>query len=170
MSFSQSFEPLFKEDAEVLVLGSMPGVASLQAQEYYAHPRNLFWRFLADIFGESLPISYEEKKYVLIRNRVALWDVLQSCHRSGSLDSSIVASSERANDFPALLAKMPELRGIVFNGKKAEASFRKHVPLVDDYALRLFTVSSTSPANASQGYDVKLASWRHAFETLLTLR
>jgi len=170
MSFSQSFEPVFQPDARVLILGSMPGVASLDKQEYYAHPRNLFWSFLAEIFSEPLPQSYANKLDLLRRNRLALWDVLASCDRPGSLDSSIVVSSEQPNDFPSLLKQLPALRGIVFNGKKAEASFRKHVRLdASECGTRLQTIClpSTSPANAAQAKEMKLFEWRQVMESLL---
>ena len=93
----QSFPPLANCKAEVLLLGTMPGIQSLAMAQYYGHPRNLFWKLIATIFDEPFPTDYKQKKEMLVRNNIAVWDVLQACERQGSLDSAIV--EEVSNDF-----------------------------------------------------------------------
>lgn len=165
MYLSESFAPIYTADAQILILGSMPGLASLKAAEYYAHPRNLFWRILAEARDERVPSNYSAKLEFLARHRITLWDVLQFCERQGSLDSNIVAESERANDFAGFIQTLPKLKRIVFNGKKAEQSFRKHVLdtlLADQQAIELIGLPSTSPANASISYEEKFQRWEAA--------
>ena len=144
-------------DARILVLGSMPGIASLEAGQYYAHPQNLFWRFIATITGTDVLPSYEERLGTLKEQKIALWDVLQSCIREGSLDSAI--KDEIPNDLAAFLQKHPRIEIICFNGGKAEQSFRRHFRALEKQ-YKLVQLPSTSPANASIPYDKKLAMWR----------
>lgn len=165
MHFSESFAPICTTSAQILILGSMPGRASLRAAEYYAHPRNLFWRILADVHGELEPSCYSSKLDLLSKHNIALWDVLRFCEREGSLDSNIVGASEQANDFASFVQTLPKLKRIVFNGKKAEQSFRKHVVdtlLADQQAIELIGLPSTSPANASISYEEKFQRWEAA--------
>ncbi|MEM9186315.1 MAG: DNA-deoxyinosine glycosylase [Planctomycetota bacterium] len=164
---AESFPPILDASARVLVLGSMPGVASLEAGEYYAHPRNAFWPIMGELFGARPELSYATRRQKLIAARVAVWDVLRRCVRPGSLDAAIEPRSEVANDFRTLLARAPRIGRVLFNGQKAEAAFRKHaLPTLDEPArdrLPLIRLPSTSPTHAGMSLDEKLAAWREAF-------
>jgi TDG/mug DNA glycosylase family protein len=149
----------------LLILGSMPGKVSLQAGEYYAHPRNAFWRIIGELYRIDPSAPYRERIAGLRARGIALWDVLQSCSREGSLDADIDESSIVANPFAAFLRSHPAIRTICFNGARAELSFRRHVlPALAPDARRITThrLPSTSPANASIAYPEKLAAWRAA--------
>ena len=113
--------PNIDKDCRALILGSMPGVKSLEAQQYYAHPQNRFWPMMAHLLGEELPSAYEEKLAMLLRHHIALWDSIGSCEREGSLDSAI--RDEQGNDFAALLQEYPGIRAIYFNGGKSAQAF-----------------------------------------------
>jgi len=147
--------------AAILILGSMPGKASLSAQQYYAHPHNLFWRFMAEITGVMPTAAYETRLEGLIKNQIALWDVLKECRRDSSLDSDIIEASIVANDFAALFARYPTINTIYFNGNKAEQAFKRYaLPcLTNTENLTFCKLPSTSPANASISLDKKLAEW-----------
>lgn len=150
-------------DARILILGSMPGEASLAAGQYYAHPRNAFWPVVAEVLGFDAAASYEQRLAALVASRIALWDVLQSCRRRGSLDTRIEGASEVANDFEAFFAAHPAVEAVLFNGAKAEASYRRHVlERGVGAALAYRRLPSTSPANASWPRERKLAAWRAA--------
>ncbi len=160
MSFVKSFAPLSDRYARVLILGSMPGEASLQAGEYYAHPRNAFWPILSQLFGFDANQPYAERVRRLIEAKVAVWDVLASCHRIGSLDSEIVDSSVIANDFVGFFRDHPQIRSVFFNGTKAESSFRKWVlPAQSGLDMEFHRLPSTSPANASVSWEQKRLAW-----------
>jgi TDG/mug DNA glycosylase family protein len=154
--------PRVGEGARVLVLGSMPGAESLHRQQYYAHPRNEFWRIVEDVFGIRRELSYEQRIGGLQQHGVALWDVLAACSRRGSLDTAIERASMRLNDIPGLVAANPSLRCIAFNGVFAEAVYRNRIGhgLSDAAGLVLRRLPSTSPANQSRPYPEKLAAWR----------
>jgi hypoxanthine-DNA glycosylase len=119
------FPPIAGPDARVLVLGSMPGVRSLAAGQYYANPQNAFWPILGQLFAWESGLDYATRTALLLRTRIALWDVLQAAERPGSLDAAIVAGSERANDFAAFFAAHPAIHSVFFNGTKAAASFNR---------------------------------------------
>ena len=156
MPFVKSFAPLADQNARTLVLGSMPGEASLQAGEYYAHTRNAFWPIIGQLFG------FEPS---LLRARVAVWDVLASCHRNGSLDSEIDDASVSVNDFDQFFRQHPQIRSVFFNGAKAENSFRKWVlPKLPGLTLELTRLPSTSPANASLSLEKKRRAWEAIVE------
>lgn len=168
MLFSESrpriggFPPVVGRQPRVLILGSMPGVASLAAQEYYALPRNAFWPIMGKLFGACFELAYQDRLDVLKTGRVALWDVLGSCVRPGSLDASIDANSAVANDFGQLFADYPSIDRVFFNGKKAAEMYRRHVVTVlTSRAAQISddTLPSTSPAHASLSFDEKLAAW-----------
>lgn len=159
---SQGFPPLVQSDAHILILGSLPGIRSLQAQEYYAHPRNSFWPIMKEIFG--FDGSYAERCAGLVANRIALWDVLRASVRPGSLDADIRLDTASANDFISFLGRYPAIERIAFNGKKAEQLFRRLVTVDQFPALRLNGLPSTSPAYAAMPFSVKLQLW----EKLLT--
>jgi hypoxanthine-DNA glycosylase len=151
----QSFYPVTSPNARILILGTMPGEESLARQEYYANPRNQFWRIMDELFGISFSAPYAERIARLQENQIALWDVLHSCERIGSLDSAI--RNAVPNDFGALLASMPELKAIAFNGKKSAGWFERWVT-VDTSGLRKLVLPSTSPA-AAMAFEKKLAAW-----------
>lgn len=155
-----AFRPFVNCHCHSLILGTMPGIASLRANEYYAHPRNLFWPIVGDICKFDPKSSYRERTDALLGCGIALWDVLASCKRQGSLDSAIVADSVCVNDFATLFADNPQIRHVYFNGSTAAKLFRKHVtfgPCMKN--LTLVTLPSTSPANASQSLAYKRSAW-----------
>jgi TDG/mug DNA glycosylase family protein len=157
------FAPIENSSSNILILGSMPGEASLKARQYYAHPRNLFWRILGDLIGASAQLPYESRLQVLNSNGIALWDVLNSCIREGSLDSDIDDSSITPNDFASFYRAHPRISHVFFNGSKAEEIYRKRVlsSLGDEFnALQYKRLPSTSPAHASLSYEQKLSVWK----------
>jgi hypoxanthine-DNA glycosylase len=159
----RSFPPLAGADARILILGSMPGRVSLEHNEYYAHPRNAFWRIMGDCFGCGPELAYAERARCLQGHGVAVWDVLKSCIRAGSLDSDIDADSERPNDVRAFLRAHRQLRFIYFNGGKAEQAFRKHLGarIAREFPqLSRARLPSTSPAHAGLSYLAKLRAWK----------
>ena len=158
----QGFPAVENALAQVLILGSMPGTASLQAQQYYAHPRNVFWRILGELVGAGAELPYAARMQVLTASGIALWDVLQSCARQGSLDADIEDASIVVNDFRAFHLSHPHIRYVFFNGAKAEDYYRKHVlPTLGSQfgALQFQRLPSTSPAHASLSYAQKLKAW-----------
>lgn len=163
MSHVHSFEPIAGENPTVLILGSMPGKVSLRDEQYYAHPQNLFWRFMEELLGIPRAAAYERRCARLGEQGVALWDVLQTCTRESSLDSDIVESSIVPNDFARFFERHPGIERIGFNGAKAHQVFERHVApqlgaLLDGRLL--LRLPSTSPANASIPREVKLSEWR----------
>lgn len=161
-----SLAPVLAPNTQLLILGSMPGTASLTAQQYYAHPRNAFWPIMAALFGFSVSLSYLDRIRQLTAEKVGLWDVLQSCERQGSLDSAIRA--EMANDFIQLFRSHPQIRCLVFNGNKAATSFRKQVlpSLTGIDCPALLALPSTSPAYAAMSFTDKLHHW-HSIKSWL---
>ncbi len=160
-----SFDPIADASSRVLILGSMPGKASLRAQQYYAHPQNAFWKILGSLLPGFEPEAAYEKRLADLRARgIALWDVMRSCVRESSLDSDIENSSIVANPFGEFLATRPGIRTICFNGAKAEAAWNKHVrpSLPRARAFAFYRLPSTSPANASIRYGDKVEAWRAA--------
>lgn len=156
-----SFAPISKNDATILILGTMPGEQSLKLQQYYGHARNNFWKIMFLLFDENPSDNYKEKMNLLTQNKIALWDVLEACEREGSLDSAI--KMEVANDFKTFLKQHPNIKHIYFNGQKAAAFFKKYVPVTDGYSFT--TLPSTSPANAGKSFENKLNEWRIIKET-----
>ncbi len=162
----ESFQYIADEKTEILVIGSMPGVASLQAGEYYAHPRNLFWRFCFEAFGETYeadnPPSYEAKKRFILQHHIGLWDAAGSCVREGSLDTNI--KNVVPNDFYKLFQLYPQIKKLLFNGQTAYKLFARAYP--DLLAEKEYLVlPSTSPANASIKLDKKRALWTEAIHS-----
>lgn len=156
------FGPIVSSDSRLLILGTLPGEESLIRRQYYGHPRNHFWPIAAAAFGEELPASYDDRIAMLARNRVALWDVLQSAQRVGSLDSKI--ENPIANDFSAFLARYPGIRTLAFNGNNAHKFFRRFVEKKQDLPLgqiRVLYLPATSPAYA-RPFEEKAAKWREA--------
>jgi hypoxanthine-DNA glycosylase len=160
------FPPIASATSRVLILGSMPGQASLRANEYYAHPRNAFWRIIDALYQIDAAAPYPQRVTALRARGVALWDVLASCSRASSLDSDIDEASIVVNAFGAFLAKHPRVRTICFNGAKAESCDRKYVvpSLGDSGELRSHRLPSTSPAHAAMSLPQKVAAWRAALD------
>jgi len=157
----RSFAPIASRNARVLILGSMPGQESLDARQYYAHKQNAFWRIVGELLGIDPHASYQKRILALKAARIALWDVLHSCKRRGSMDSSIDRDSEMANDFRAFFSNHREISHVFFNGGKAAASFEQHVlPGPGIGTLRYIRLPSTSPANASVAYERKRKAWQ----------
>jgi hypoxanthine-DNA glycosylase len=169
----RGFAPIADAKARVLILGSMPGEASLAAGQYYAHPQNLFWRILGEITGATPSLPYAARARALKSRGIALWDVLESCAREGSLDSAIDDASIGANDFASFYRAHPRIAHVFFNGAKAEACYRKHVlPLLADAPAppSSHRLPSTSPANASMPRARKLQVWKQALRLALAGR
>lgn len=161
----QGFPPVCDDRATVLVLGSMPGKASLQVQRYYAHPHNRFWPIMGELVGASPALPYDERLLRLRHAGIALWDVLAHCEREGSLDSAIRDDTAQANDFAGFLARHRRVHTVLFNGAKAESAWRRHVgPGLAGTALHYRRLPSTSPANAGTPPAAKLAAWREALQ------
>lgn len=170
MSDARGFPPLAEAGARALILGSMPGQASLAAQQYYAHPRNAFWPIMGACLGFAADLPYAERTAAVTRAGIAVWDVLAACRRPGSLDADIAPESIVANDFPGFFAVYGEIRHVGFNGGTAESCFRRHVlpglsPAVRE-RLTLQRLPSTSPAHAALRFDDKCAVWRRFLEQL----
>ena len=159
---SEGFPPIADDRASVLVLGSLPGQLSLQMRQYYAQPRNAFWKIMGELFGAGLDLPYVPRTRRLIESGVALWDVCAAAHRPGSLDSAISFASVVPNDFATFLAAHPRVGCICFNGAKAFDLYRRAVlPKLPEAMrqLRLEVMPSTSPAHASVPFAQKLARW-----------
>jgi hypoxanthine-DNA glycosylase len=158
----RSFPPIEGSNATRLVLGSMPGAASLQAQEYYAHPRNAFWMIVESLFGIARAQPYFKRVRALEATGVAVWDVLMACRRPGSLDSAIETDSIVANDIQHLLQRNPGISRIYFNGAVARRLYDRHVLATMPEQMRsipLATLPSTSPAHASLSLKDKTRAW-----------
>jgi double-stranded uracil-DNA glycosylase len=160
MTKVNSFAPIANPTATILILGSMPSIASIKANQYYAHPRNAFWPIMSKLFNFEASLSYESRIQALKQANIAVWDVLQSCIRLGSLDSAIKKGSRIPNDFSAFLNQHPCIRLIAFNGAEAEQSFNQYV--VNNLNLPKLTyvrLPSTSPAHAIP-LAQKIVAWR----------
>jgi TDG/mug DNA glycosylase family protein len=165
VSLVRSFPPIARADARVLILGTMPGVASLAARRYYAHPRNAFWPITSALCGFDPDLPYRQRCAALRACGIAVWDVLQCCVRPGSLDTAIDTATMQVNDFTTFFARHRRLRAVVCNGGTAFALFVRRVlpamaPAVR--ALPCLRVPSTSPAHAGRSHTHKLAAWRRA--------
>ncbi|ADG14942.1 DNA-deoxyinosine glycosylase [Paraburkholderia atlantica] len=152
----RGFPPVVAADTHTLILGSFPGEASLAAAQYYAHPRNQFWRLLGAVLGEPAlhELPYEERLARVLAHRIGIWDVLDACHRQGSLDSAI--RHAQPNDFESLREHAPMLNKVCFNGKTAG----RFAPVIGAAGYRTLVLPSSSPAHATLSFDQKLAVWR----------
>ncbi|MDP2206899.1 MAG: DNA-deoxyinosine glycosylase [Alphaproteobacteria bacterium] len=159
---ARSFPPVTAQNPRTLILGSMPGLKSLEAGEYYAHPQNAFWKILSHLF--DMPADdYAARLRIITQNDLALWDVLKYCERAGSLDSAIKNDTIETNDFVAFLTQHKNIGQVFLNGGKAAQEFKRRVlpDLPSDIAARLTltTLPSTSPAYAAMGFEEKLKAW-----------
>ena len=155
---SAGFAPVSDAEARTLILGSLPSQRSIDCNEYYAHPRNAFWPVMAELLGATG--SYEDRCRVLRQNHIAVWDVLASSVRPGSLDSDIDLATAEVNDFEAFFAGHPAIERICFNGQAAAQIFARRVALqVSCENLRMLTLPSTSPAYAAMKFERKLELW-----------
>jgi len=151
-----SFPPISDKHTKILILGTMPGKKSLKLNQYYGHGGNSFWKLMFAIFEESFSIDYNKRKNILLKNNIALWDVLKACEREGSSDNAIL--KEESNDFKTFFENHPEIKKIAFNGQNAEEYFNvysNHKPDVEFISL-----PSTSPANTWKTFDEKLNEWK----------
>jgi len=147
--------PVIAPDTRILLLGSFPGAASLAAQQYYAHPRNQFWKLVGALVGEDLyGLPYDERLPRLLAHRFGLWEVLAACEREGSLDSSI--RKPAANDFERLRHLCPQLETVGFNGQASG----KFAPQFAQAGYRTVVLPSSSPAHMAMTFEQKLAVWR----------
>lgn len=171
LTMLESFGPVCSVKAKILILGSMPGAASLKAGQYYAHPRNSFWPIIENALGVKGPLSYAARLALLRKNRIALWDVLAQCSRSGSSDSAIDMKTAKANDFKTFFAEHKGIRAVFFNGDKARECYERHVlPGLKgagfDY-LNYGNLPSTSPAHARLSFSEKTAVWKREVTAVL---
>ena len=157
---STGFPPVAARDARVLILGSLPGQRSLDAAQYYAHRQNAFWRIMAELFG--IAGDYESRCAQLTQHGIALWDVLASSVRPGSMDADIRLEASQPNDFAEFLSQHAEITRICFNGRKAEEIFKRFVlPSLSSVVPKLVGLPSTSPAFASMAFDQKRDAWSY---------
>lgn len=162
--YCTGFAPSIDANCTHLILGSMPSIASLGAQQYYAHPQNRFWPLMTRILEQTTPpIIYEERLAMLLRHHIALWDSIASCERPGSLDADI--KNEQGNDFTALLAQYPHIHTICFNGGKSFQCFKKYnKELLSRQDLHFHKLPSTSPANARWKMERLEEAWKVPFK------
>lgn len=158
MSLLEGLPPVIARGTRLVVLGSFPGVASLDAAQYYAHPRNHFWPLVGRLFNEDLvSMTYRQRLTVLRARGLGLWDVYAACRREGSLDSAI--RDARLNDLSLLKRRAPSLVAIAHNGGESARS----MAITRTLGVPVWRLPSTSPANASWSFDRKLEAWRVAF-------
>ena len=147
--------PVFDESSKILILGSFPSVKSREANFFYGHPQNRFWKVLASVFGEEIPVIVEEKREFLLRNHVAVWDVIHSCDIVGSSDSSI--KNVVANDLSVIL-DVAKIEQIFVNGKTAEQYYKKYIE--KEIGRKAICLPSTSPANAAWKLERLVDVWK----------
>ncbi len=173
MSTVTGFPPVAGSNAVILILGSMPSISSLEAGQYYAHPRNSFWPVMTTLLAAEPDLDYEQRKALLLNSRIALWDVLNSCQRKGSLDSSIKNETIRVNDFNSFFSGHPLIKAVYFNGARAQQEYNKQVlPVLDEKfsAIEYIRLPSTSPAMASLSREQKLHRWQVILDYLKNSR
>jgi TDG/mug DNA glycosylase family protein len=151
----EGFLPVVSSGAKALILGTFPGKESLRQKEYYAHPQNLFWDMMDSICGAGRDKDYDERLTLLTKAGVALWDVLKSCCRAGSVDSHIRNGHFTVNDFHTFLSRYP-VKAMFFNGKKAEKLFQRHVGAALPFS---YPLPSTSSANTRMTKGEKNSQW-----------
>lgn len=164
-----SLDPIIDQNSQVLILGSMPGKESLDKKQYYANQRNHFWDILSSILDHEVSLDYRNRISVLLENKIALWDVIHSCQRIGSLDSNI--KDEEPNNFQELLKLHPNLKLIVFNGGKAYEVFKKQIGFSSFSRIDFIKLPSTSPTPGRnvKSFEDKLKEWKIIKEYIITL-
>lgn len=156
-----SFSPLIDDQSEILILGSIPGVKSLEKQQYYAHPQNKFWKIIFELLHEEFTENYTERLKILKKHHIALWDVIDTCERKGSLDSEI--KNEETNQIAELLEEHPNVKAIFCNGGKSYKSLQKL--LGKNYRLPIYQLPSTSPLH-TVSFEKKFEEWKVILEFL----
>lgn len=149
------FPPIYDQNSTILILGSFPSVKSREQMFYYLHPQNRFWKVTSAVFGCEVPVSIEEKRDFLLKNGIALWDVIDTCEIIGSSDSSI--KNVKVNDVSKIL-NTTNIKNIYVNGKTAEKYYKKY--LRDTIGIEAICLPSTSPANASWTLDRLVEAWK----------
>lgn len=149
-----SFPPIISETSKILILGSAPGVKSLQMQQYYAHPQNQFWKIMFHLFEKEYQTDYSARTDILMKNHIALWDVIDSCEREGSSDAKI--RNEEHNDIHQLIADFPNIHAIFSNGQKSAKEAKK---MLGQNKIRFHVLPSTSPLHTI-GFEKKLEKWK----------
>ncbi|SHK73233.1 DNA-deoxyinosine glycosylase [Chryseobacterium polytrichastri] len=150
-----SFPPFIDDQSKILILGSIPGVKSLEKQQYYAHPQNKFWKIIFELFNEEFTENYPERVKTLTKHHIAIWDVIDSCERKGSLDSEI--KNEEANQIGELLEQYPNVKAIFCNGGKSYKNLQKI--LGKNYKLPTILLPSTSPLH-TVSFEKKYEEWK----------
>lgn len=156
-----SFPPIVSKDSKILILGSVPGVKSLEKQQYYGHPQNAFWKIIFELTKENFTDDYAEKIEILKKHHIALWDVIDSCERRGSLDSEI--RNEEANEIAELLTQFPNIQSIFCNGQKSYKNLQKIMG--KNVQIPIHLLPSTSPLHTIS-FDKKLEEWRKIIDFL----
>lgn len=153
--FTHTFEPIFDKNSEILVFGSFPSVKSRENNFYYAHPQNRFWRVVASVYSCPVPKTVEEKKNMLLSNKIAVWDVIKSCEITGSADSTI--KSVIPNDLSEILS-VADIKKIYANGKTAQSLYNKYIK--KNTGFDIISLPSTSPANAAYSLEKLIKEWK----------
>ncbi|MEY3037845.1 MAG: hypothetical protein RL143_412 [Pseudomonadota bacterium] len=163
------FPPAYRNDAKLLVLGSLPGKRSIAQSQYYGHPRNLFWQILSSYIGLAADADYSDRLEAALNNKIALWDVMASAQRPGSLDSSIEKSSVQVNQIPDLIANLPYLNTIILNGGAAMRYFKQagFDELCRSLGVAVEHLPSTSPAHAALSFEMKSVQWQQVIDKAL---
>ena len=156
---SKSFKPIVENNTRVLILGSLPGKTSIEIKQYYGHPRNRLWKILAKLKNCDIPKNYKQKKYMLVKYNIGLWDVVNNAERIGSLDKNI--KFEIPNQIDSLLDKYRNIKVIGFNGKKSEKLFFKYFSKRS--GIRYVPLPSTSPANMAINFADICRKWSELF-------
>lgn len=163
MTMIDGFAPIVSASASVLILGSMPSSTSLAKQQYYGHPRNAFWPIMGVLVGAKPELDYQRRKQILLNHDIAVWDVLQSCVRPGSLDANIDMGSIKVNDFITFFNQYRQIRHVFFNGGAAEKVFNRRVlsTIAERFSyLEYLRLPSTSPAHAGMNLEQKINAWK----------
>ena len=154
MALTHPFAPIIDQNSKILILGSFPSIKSFENSFYYSHPKNQFWRLLARVLNENEPKSVEEKVAFLQRHHIALWDMVKSCKRENSLDTSL--KNIQVNDIAALLKEYPNIKAVFFTGRKAESLYKKYF---SNLPYPFFYLPSPSPAMQKMSFEEKLQKW-----------
>lgn len=156
-----SFPPFIDEKSKILILGSIPGVKSLEKQQYYAHPQNKFWKIIFELFSEEFTEDYSVRINILKKNHIAIWDVIDSCERKGSLDSEI--KNEEANQIEKLLENYPNIKAVFCNGGKSYKNLQKL--LGKNFRIPVYLLPSTSPLHTIS-FERKFEDWKKVLDYL----